>query len=99
MKASHRGPPLTRLRRLRLVGSQAHSRRLNCASCTVDSSDEEPLVPAKSNSGESPTVPVQSIPTWIDMTQGDDQLSIPTQVEERDPYDAPSWVHMSRGAR
>ena len=86
-EACHPGPLLTSLRRLRLVGSQAQSRRHN----------EEPLVPVMSNSGESPTVPAQSIPTWIDMTQGVDQSAIPTQVEERDPYDAPSWVHMSRG--
>ena len=31
------------------------------------------------------------------MMQGDDQSAIPTELEERDPYDAPSRVHMSRG--
>ena len=60
------------------------------------SSEEKFLVPLVHNSGESPTAPAHSIPTWIDMTQGDDQSTIPTQVQERDPYDAPSWVHMSR---
>ena len=59
-------------RGLRLVGSQAQSRRHNPASCTVESSDEEPLVSVMSHSGESPTAPAQSIPTWIDMTQSDD---------------------------
>ena len=44
--------------------------------------DEEPFVPVMSNSDESPTVPAQSITTWIDMTQGDDQSTIPIQVEE-----------------
>ena len=59
-----------------------------CALCTVDSSDEEPFVPVMSNSGENPTAPAQLIPTWIDMTQGDDQSANPNQVEER---------HMRRG--
>ena len=96
-EASHPGPPLTRLRRLRLVGSQAQPLRHSPALCTVDSSDEEPFAPVMSNSGENPTAPAQSIPTWIDMTQGVDQSASTTQVEERDLYDAPSSVHMSRG--
>ena len=39
------GPPLTRLRRLRLVGSQAQPLRHSPALCTVDSSHEEPFAP------------------------------------------------------
>ena len=36
-----------------------------------------------SNSGENPTAPAQWIPTWIDMTQGDDQSARPAWDPDR----------------
>ena len=61
-EAIHQGPPLTRLRRLRLVESQAQSH--SPAPHTLVSSDDEPLVPPTMfGSGSSPTVPGYSFPT------------------------------------